>query len=124
MRGLSKLKKEKSFFAKSVNCFEGEGQLVVGFADDPLDSTEYLCIILQRTPKGNTSYEVEINEGDAIAWNAINNWELNKNALELNFSLESQKILKYESAKIKFADISAAKLKDLRASLSEILGNG
>ena len=111
--------------AKTVTAERAEFCWLVGFADDPVDTTEYL--LLQRGVEddeqdiglGMATYYVEINDQGASCYGGISTFDLQPSQLIITFAPKGAAKLGWEQARITF-DLSPDELHNLKDILRRV----
>lgn len=111
--------------AKIVTAERTEFCWLVGFADDPVDTTEY--VLLERGFKddeqairlGMATYHVEINGQGASCYGGISTCDLQPSRLIITFAPKGAARLGYDQASITF-DLSPDELHNLKDILRRV----
>lgn len=115
--------KVKKFFAKGVTCGTQDTLTIVGFADDKLDSTQFLTIF-RRKPKSSrkkANYVVQIDTDENEACDAIESYELNEGSFSATFSEQAAAELGFTSVMVEFEPVGKNAFLELKKVLNSII---
>jgi len=111
--------------AKIVTAERAEFYWIVGFADDPVDTREYLLLTRdvvdgeQEIRLGMATYRVEINGQGASCYGGISTFDLQPSQLLITFAPKGAARLGCDQARITF-DLSPDELHNLKDILRRV----
>lgn len=119
----SSVSKVKEFFAKGVSWGTQDRLTSVGFADDKLDSTQFITISSMdlKSSSKKRNYVVRIDTRENESPDAIASFELRNDFFQATFEPQAISKLGFSSVKIAFTPLSSRDYSSLKKTLESLV---